>query len=224
MPFKKHFDNLYVILKNKVTNENTGNETVNNSLYSDTLVERLLKQLLPTTRLWNRFLLGDLQRHGTSNVYKCYGQYRAANAINMASQKENLFPIERSNGVMEKRISVLYNNQLERKKPCRLDDFVNLVFDDLLGMNRMFGDSILLKTSKSVRNKKVIKEEWNKKRITKKEKPSYQIGSGKSETIKIKKVHRGKKQIEIYLEKAALMKMILVSRKHESMKMRANSK
>ena len=105
----------------------------------------------------------------------------------MASQKENLFPIERSNGVMEKRMSVLYNNQLERKRPCRLDDFVNLVFDDLLGMNREFGKSILSRTSKSVRNKKAIKEEWNKKRVTKKEKASYQIRSGKSETKKIKK-------------------------------------
>ena len=105
----------------------------------------------------------------------------------MASQKENLFPIEISNGVMEKRLSVLYNNQLERKKPGRLDDFVNLVFDDLLGMNREFGKSILSRTSKSVCNKKAIKEELNKKRITKKEKASYQIRSGKSETIKIKK-------------------------------------
>ena len=57
----------------------------------------------------------------------------------------------------------------------------------------MFGDSILSRTSKSVRNKKVIKEEWNKKRITKKEKPSYQIGSSKSETIKIKKSTKRKK-------------------------------
>ena len=68
-PFKKYFDNLYVILKNKVTNENTVNE---NSFYSDNSVERLLKQLLPTIPLWNGFLLGDLQRHGTSNVYKLY--------------------------------------------------------------------------------------------------------------------------------------------------------
>ena len=78
-PFKKYFDNLYVILKNKVTNENTVNE---NSFYSDNSVERLLKQLLPTIPLWNGFLLGDLQRHGTSNVYKLYGPYRAANPIN----------------------------------------------------------------------------------------------------------------------------------------------
>ena len=112
----------------------------------------------------------------------------------LASQKENLFPIERSNGVMEKRMSVLYNNELERMKPCRLDDFVNLVFDDLLGMNQMFGDSVLSKTSKSVRKKKVIKEEWNKKRIPKKEKPSYQIGPGKSETIKIKKKYTEEKR------------------------------
>ena len=60
---------------------------------------------------------------------------------------------------MEERMSALYNNQLERKKPYRLDDFVNLVFDDLLGMNRMFGDCILSTTSKSVCNQKVIKEE-----------------------------------------------------------------
>lgn len=53
----------------------------------------------------------------------------------MAAQKENLFSIERSNGVMERKISVLHNNQLERKKPCRLDNFVNLMFGDLLGMN-----------------------------------------------------------------------------------------
>ena len=69
-PFKKHYDDLYVILKNKVTNENTINEAVTNSLYSDISVERLLKKLLPTTPLWNGFLFGDLQRHGTSNVYK----------------------------------------------------------------------------------------------------------------------------------------------------------
>ena len=223
-PFKKHYDDLYVILKNKATNENTVNEAVTNSLYSDTLVQRLLKQLLSTTPLWNGFLLGDLQRHGTSNVYKLYGQYRAANPINMASQKENLFPMERLNGAMEKRMSVLYNNQLERKKLCRVDDFVILVFDDLLGMNRMFGDSILSRTSKSVRNKKVIKEEWNKQRITKKEKPSYQIGSGKSETIKILKSTQRKNEIKMHLEKATLMKMKLMPRKHESRKMRAYSK
>ena len=92
--FKKHYDDLYIILKNKVTNANTVNEAVTSSLYSDTLVERLLKQLLPTTPLWNRFLRGDLHRYGTSNVYKLYGQYRAANPINMASQTENLFPIK----------------------------------------------------------------------------------------------------------------------------------
>ena len=79
----------------------------------------------------------------------------------MASHKENLFLIERSNGVMEKKVSVLYNNQLERKKSCRLDDFVSLLFDDLLGLNRMLEDSILSRTSKSACNKKVIKEEWN---------------------------------------------------------------
>ena len=79
----------------------------------------------------------------------------------MASHKENLFLIERSNGVMEKKVSVLYNNQLERKKSYRLDDFVSLLFDDLLGLNRMLEDSILSRTSKSACNKKVIKEEWN---------------------------------------------------------------
>ena len=76
-----------------------------------------------------------MQRHGTLNVYKLHGQYSAVNPLNMASQKENLFSIERSNGVMERKISVLHNNQLERKKPCRLDNFVNLMFGDLLGMN-----------------------------------------------------------------------------------------
>ena len=79
----------------------------------------------------------------------------------MASHKENLFLIERSNGVMEKKVSVLYNNQLERKKSYRLDNFVSLLFDDLLGLNRMLEDSILSRTSKSACNKKVIKEEWN---------------------------------------------------------------
>ena len=79
----------------------------------------------------------------------------------MASHKENLFLIERSNGVMEKKVSVLYNNQLERKKSYRLDDFVSLLFDDLLGLNRMLEDSILSRTSKSACNKKVIKEKWN---------------------------------------------------------------
>ena len=75
-PFKKHYDNLYVILKNKVKNENTVNEAVTNSLYSNALVERLLKQLLPTTPFWNGFLLGDLQRNEISNVYKLYGQHK----------------------------------------------------------------------------------------------------------------------------------------------------
>ena len=56
LPFKKHYDDLYVTLKNKVTNENTVNEAVTNSLHSDTLVERLLKQLLPTTPLWKQIL------------------------------------------------------------------------------------------------------------------------------------------------------------------------
>ena len=88
----------------------------------------------------------------------------------------------------------------------------------------MFGDSILSRTSKSVRNKKVIKEEWNKQRITKKEKPSYQIGSGKSETIKILKSTQRKNEIKMHLEKATLMKMKLMPRKHESRKMRAYSK
>ena len=40
--FKKDYDNLCVILKNKGKNENTVNEAITNSLYSDTLVERLL--------------------------------------------------------------------------------------------------------------------------------------------------------------------------------------
>ena len=68
-PFKKHYDDFYVILKNKVAKENTVNKAVTNSLYSDTLVEQLLKQLLPATPLWDGFFLGYLQRHGTSNVF-----------------------------------------------------------------------------------------------------------------------------------------------------------
>ena len=46
-PFKKHYDNLYVILKNKVKNENTVNEAVTNSLYLETLVERLVTLFFP---------------------------------------------------------------------------------------------------------------------------------------------------------------------------------
>ena len=80
----------------------------------------------------------------------------------------------------------LYNSLLGGKQAARLDDFVSLLYDNVLGMQRMFTDSITSLSVDSVPTKKakVVTESWNKTR-SRKPKLSYQKGSGRNETITI---------------------------------------
>ena len=185
-PFKKHYFDIWKRLTKSVRDNDS--VATSNSLFCQNFASKLLTQLMPTAPLWSGFLLGDLSRHGTAKLYKDYKEFQLRNPKYNYNAASTMKPIDRTTGVSEKRMSVLYHSQLENKKSCRLDDFVNLLYEDLQGMNRVFSDAVLAKNAARKRNKEVITEKWEKSRNLKKEKRSYQKGSGKKATLTVTKL------------------------------------
>ena len=58
----------------------------------------------------------------------------------------------------------LYNSLLGGKQATRLDDIVALLHENILGMQKMFSDSVTTKIIKSDKTTNVLHEQWDKKR------------------------------------------------------------
>lgn len=121
-----------------------------NKFHSTVLVEKIHKLYMPTLPLWSDLLLGDLSRHGTSDVYQSYAS--------------GCKPI-RGNTSIEKRFQVLKDITLKGKPVYRLDEFSVQLQTHVETLQNM----AVIKSVKAGgkerkgRSTKTIEEEWDKK-------------------------------------------------------------
>ena len=110
LTFKKHYFDIWKRVKD--------NDSVaaSSSLFSQNFVTKLLTQLMPTAPLWSGFLLGELGRHGTSQLYKDYKEFQLRNPKYNYSSESGMKPIDQTTGVSQKHMPVLYHSQLETKR------------------------------------------------------------------------------------------------------------
>lgn len=126
-----------------------------NTYYTPTLISRLTKYFLPHAVLWSGMMLGNLERHGTSQAYqnlsKLYNKVKQ-------SKKQNFTEDNRTQGVMEKSQWDLKRIRLQRRQFTRLDDFVRVY--------QKMHDALLLEYGDMERSRKksfqVEEEVWRK--------------------------------------------------------------
>lgn len=137
--------NVKELISNTPCHGNKGNK-----FHSTVLVEKIHKLYMPTLPLWSDLLLGDLSRHGTSDVYQSYAS--------------SCKPI-RGNTSTEKRFQVLKHITLKGKPVYRLDEFSVQLQTHVETLQNM----AVIKSVKAGgkdrkgRSTKTIEEEWDKK-------------------------------------------------------------
>ena len=187
-PFKKHFSDLYTEQMEMIKKEDAESKAGVNALYSEGFFQAVLKQLIPTIPLWSGLLLGDLSRHGPKIApYMSYKSQQLKHPRTQHTFDDSFTGSNRTTGISEKRMGDLYNSLLGGKQAARLDDLVIMLHENVLGMQRIFADSVTSRmrpTSKA----KVLRESWDKRRGKAKAKLSYQKGTKKDETINIANV------------------------------------
>ena len=183
-PFKTHFKQIYDEKLKLLSNEDV-KIFPNNKLYSQQFFYRVLTNLLPTVPLWSGLLLGDLSRHGVGQSYAEYVKHLKKNPRITHTFNENFKSSNRTTGISEKRMSDLYNSLLGGKQAARLDDIVDLLYENIQGMQRMFTDSITAKLVSTDKTTKVVQENWNKKRGKRFKACTYQVGSERDKTINL---------------------------------------
>ena len=70
----------------------------------------------------------------------------------------------RTIGVSERRMGVLFNQQLGGAIKMQIDDFVREVHEDLIGMQRIFADQYREKRRRQAASNTILEEKWDKKR------------------------------------------------------------
>ena len=192
-PFKLHYKGMIDSLEGEL---NTSEDDLPlNAMHSDTFISDIMKRLIPTMPLWNRFMLGDLSRHGTSSTYLEYKVYKQKNPTLSFDTKESFVVSSRTTGISEKRMGVLFQTLQGGKKKCRLDDFIRSFHQDQIGIQRIFFDSVV-NQPKSKRTSNVMTEQWKKSRVQPKKKLTFQEGSRKEKTVRIKEKETKKKAKE----------------------------
>lgn len=137
--------NVKELISNTPCHGNKGNK-----FHSTVLVEKIHKLYMPTLPLWSDLLLGDLSRHGTSDVDQSYAS--------------SCKPI-RGNTSIEKRFQVLKHITLKGKPVYRLDEFSVQLQTHVETLQNM----AVIKSVKAGgkdrkgRSTKTIEEGWDKK-------------------------------------------------------------
>ncbi|KAJ8038088.1 Sentrin-specific protease 2 [Holothuria leucospilota] len=167
--FTSHFKAIIADV-NKIIDEETGRNNGNqekNSHFCISFFHQIVRNLLPTSPFWSGLLLGDLSRH---------------KSVTHTNTQPNM--TSRTIGISEQRMGVLKNNQLSGKRYNRLDEFFAVFANDIIGLERKFRDTVILKRQSSLdpikrsRNKSnkrlvTIQEEWAK-RTPRKQKAPFQ--------------------------------------------------
>ena len=182
-PFKIHFEKIY---KNQLESikmdDSEGGSS--NDLYAPNFFPTILANL-PTVPLWSGLLLGNLSRHGESKDYENYAQNLIKHPRINQTFNENFVASDRTTGISEKRMGDLYNSLLGGKQAARLDDIVTLLHENILGMQKMFSDSVTTKIIKSDKTTNVLHEHWDKKQGKTCKTLTYQDGAKKDPLIDI---------------------------------------
>ena len=161
-PFRKHFQKLNRSEKEKLASIET-NETIN-IYYRPTFIEEIIERFIGTVPLWSGLLLGNLTRHCESAAYMKYKEKRIFSGTKLADNFKNFTKDNRTIGVSERRMGVLFNQQLVGTIKMRLDDFVREVHEDLVGIQRIFADQFRERKKKQLANSILLEEKWDKKR------------------------------------------------------------
>lgn len=123
------------------------------------------KIFLPTNPVWSCLLLGDPSIHDlkTAVSYVEYKEIRNKNPPWQHTTDDNFS--NRTTGVSEQRMGVLYNCVLGGKRSLRMDDFVSTLYKTFIGRQRAFVNSVTSAVaSGKARRTRVITEYWEKKR------------------------------------------------------------
>ena len=156
-----------------------------NDLYTPNFFPTILTNLLPTVPLWSGLLVGNLSRHGESKYYQNYAQHVIKNPRINHTFNENFAASNRTTGISEKIMGDLYNSLLGCNQAARLDDIVALLDENILGMQKMFSDSITTKIIKTDKTTNVLHEQWDKKRGKTCKTFTYQDGVRKDSLIQV---------------------------------------
>ena len=101
----------------------------------------------------------------------------------------------------------LYNSLLGCNQAARLDDIVALLDENILGMQKIFSDSITTKIIKTDKTTHVLHEQWDKKRGKTCKTFTYQDGARKDSLIHV--------EIKEKIANIALIKYMRHKRKNE---------
>ena len=114
--------------------------------------------------LWSGLLLGNLTRHGEGVTYMTYEEKRIFGGTKLADNCKSFTKDNRTIGVSERRMGVLFNQQLGGTIKMRLGDFAREVHEDLIGMQRTFADQYREKRRRQAASNTILEEKWDKKR------------------------------------------------------------
>ena len=184
-PFKRHLSEIYQVQLASIEND-VSDDCQINSLHLPLFFETILSNLFPIIPLWSGLLLGNLSRHGESSSYVDYGSHRIKYPSVKNGFNENFEASNGTTGISEISMGNLYNNLLCRKQAARLDDIVSLLYENVHGMQKMFTDTVTSALIEKDKTKRVIQEEWSKKRSKSFKSLNYQQGSNRDNTIIIK--------------------------------------
>lgn len=132
-------------------------EVPGNKRYSKILLEKIQKLFIPTLPLWSNLLIGDLSRHGTSDVYsKC---------------RHHL--LDRGNTKIEKRFQILKNIALDGRSTKRLDELSVQIKEHVTAVQNLAVLKSVKPGKKPVarkgRSAKTVEESWDKRKPSTKE-------------------------------------------------------
>ena len=155
-------------------------EQPGNKRYSPAVADKIHKLFMPTFPVWSNVLLGDLSRHGKTEIYS---------SVRVPEK------IERSNNRIEKRFQVLKNIALNDRTTQRLDEFSAKLKEHVTSVQGLAiihtAKKSKIRSGKSV---KTIEENWEKKKATPK-KPD--IGKyQKAPQVKQKKAVKNSRKIQ----------------------------
>ena len=163
--FRNKFEEIKRAMRDKCNAGDTKDgASTKNEFHSTAFIDDLCKNLMPTAPLWSGLLLNDLSRHGNTIAYIQYKAQRIATTTTLKDNFMTFLQDNRTIGVSERRMGVMYDIQVDSRSKVRLDDFFRMVNDDIVGIQRTFSDEYRMKPGKRKRNKIVIEESWEKKR------------------------------------------------------------
>jgi len=160
-PYRKHFQKLSRSEEEKVpATEERGTA---NMYYKPSFIHDINERFMGTIPLWSGLLLGNLRRHGEGAAYMAYKEKRIFSGMTLANNFKSFTKDNRTLGVSDRIMRVLFNQQLGGTIKVRLDDFVREVHEDLIGMQRIFADQYRKKRRRQAARNGILEEKWDKK-------------------------------------------------------------